>query len=181
MSLSVILYLAGMALVFAGQRLFGGGDALEWTLTGGGALAVLASLGLRLGARSGAPSERHASAHVKALLYGVVGAVSLAIYFLSTDAAVEALESSAMSNLVKAARFKGEQGEVEHALKLVDTALAMDENWYAMWAKAEILHGAEQHKDAMKVAKQAMELGEAADNFFWKARVEAALAEWPKK
>jgi len=97
------------------------------------------------------------------------------------NAAIEAFESSAMSAYVRSARFKGEQGDLEEALRLVDTALALDENWYATWAKAEILHDAGEHKDAKKMAQKAMDLGEAAENFFYKSRVEKALAEWPKK
>ncbi len=97
------------------------------------------------------------------------------------NAAIEDFEGDAMGSFVSAARFKGEQGQTDEALRLVDTALSIDEHWYAMWAKAEILHGAERHKEAMKAAKAAMKLGEAAESFFYKSRVEHALETWPKK
>lgn len=97
------------------------------------------------------------------------------------DRDIELFVSRAARGLTDAARFKGENGDVDAGLGLIDKALGVESTWYVMWAKAELLHMGERHKDAHKVAKEVMRLGEASDNFFWKDRVEKALAEWPKK
>ncbi len=97
-------------------------------------------------------------------------------------ASIDAFVSRAARSLADAAKFEAEHGDVEGALTLIDKSLAVEQTWFATWAKAELLHDAGQHKDAYKAAKQAMALGEAAgQGFFYKDRVEKALAEWPKK
>ena len=97
------------------------------------------------------------------------------------DRDVAAYVSRAARSLTEAARFKAEHGDIDGALALIDKALAVDTTWYVTWSKAEILHQAERHKDAYKTAEAAMTMGSTAENFFYKGRVEKALAEWPKK
>ena len=36
-------------------------------------------------------------------------------------------------------------------------------------------------RTAGKLAQKAMKMGAEAENFFWKGKVEKALAEWPKR
>ncbi len=91
MSGGSILYLIGLALLFAGQRMFAGSELAEPTLSAAGLLAVLAALALRLKARAAAPSEAHRRAHTQALLFGLLGASSILLYGLSTDAVVDAM------------------------------------------------------------------------------------------
>lgn len=91
MSGGSILYLIGLALLFAGQRMFAGTDVAELGLSAVGLVAVLAALGLRLKDRAEAPSDLHRAAHTKALLFGLLGASSILLYGLSTDAVVDAL------------------------------------------------------------------------------------------
>jgi len=86
MSGGTILYLLGMALVFAGQRMFDGTETAEMVLTASGLLAVASALGLRLKARAEAPTPDHRAGHTRALLYGLIGVGALVLYALSTDA-----------------------------------------------------------------------------------------------
>lgn len=49
MRLASFTWLAGFALIFVGERMFGGGeDKWRWILDGTGALALVATLGLIL-------------------------------------------------------------------------------------------------------------------------------------
>ncbi|MCB9746121.1 MAG: Gldg family protein [Alphaproteobacteria bacterium] len=92
MSPGVILYLAGMALVFVGQRLFGD-DSLSLPLSVVGALMVLGALGLRFRQVADAPSPEAADAHRKALAATGAGLLALVVYGLSTDVVTNALFS----------------------------------------------------------------------------------------
>lgn len=91
MTLTGFLWLVGFALVFVGERLFGGGeDPLRWVLSGGGLLLALASLGLLWSRRSRLPVEQQ-SPFTLGLAYGLVGLSSLVLYGLGTDAVAESL------------------------------------------------------------------------------------------
>jgi len=90
MSGGAILYLVGMGFLFGGLRLFAGGG-LEWIFIGLGALALIASLGLRAQRRGAAPSDHHRAAHGRALKAALLGCASLLVYLLSTDGVVDTL------------------------------------------------------------------------------------------
>lgn len=84
--------------------------------------------------------------------------------------------------LARAAQYKAENGDLIAAVKLIDASLAIEKSWYNTWLKADILHRSEDNKAAYKLALEAQTLGKAAgDGFFWKDRVEKAVAEWKKK
>lgn len=98
------------------------------------------------------------------------------------SASIDAYVDDASGTLASAARYKAEHQDLAGALTLVDASLALDESWYNTWIKADILHQQGQNKPAYALAQKAMELGTAAgEGFFWKSRVETALAEWKKK
>ena len=65
---------------------------------------------------------------------------------------------------------------------MLDHSINIESTWYNTWLKAEALHesGAD-NKSAYKLAQKAMKMGAEAENFFWKGKVEKALAEWPKR
>jgi len=96
-------------------------------------------------------------------------------------ASIDDYLDSAAGNLTSGARYLLEKGEHERALELVEAATSIDKSWFNTWIKAEILHEQEEHKAARKAALTAQKMGNEAENFFWKERVEKALAEWPKK
>jgi hypothetical protein len=81
-----LVYLAGMALVYAGERLFGDDTALHMPLTGLGVAVAIASLVLRFRATANSTGER-AAAHRQALAFASAGVASLGLYALSTPAA----------------------------------------------------------------------------------------------
>lgn len=86
MSLSMIVYLVGMALVFAGQRLFT--DTTSTALTVAGVVGVVVGLALRL--RTSGP-ESDGGARGRALVGQGIGVASLLLYALTTDTAVTTL------------------------------------------------------------------------------------------
>jgi hypothetical protein len=95
---------------------------------------------------------------------------------------IDAYVTDASDTLASAARYRAEHGDIAGALALIDASLSVRESWYNTWLKADLLHQKEEHKTAYKLAQRAQELGLAAgDGFFWKDRVEKALAEWKKK
>ncbi|TNF37959.1 MAG: DUF2911 domain-containing protein [Deltaproteobacteria bacterium] len=99
-----------------------------------------------------------------------------------TRADIDSWVAGSWRPLASAARYTHETLKDDtRALALVDASIAVQETWYNVWTKAEILSGTKDKKTAYKLAKRAMELGEKADYFFYKDRVAKALAEWPKK
>lgn len=95
---------------------------------------------------------------------------------------IERYTVDSADGLADAARYKADNGDLAGARELIDASVAIDAAWYNIWLKADILHQQGEHKAAYALAQQAMELGTAAgDGFFWKSRVEKALAEWKKK
>ena len=97
------------------------------------------------------------------------------------DRAIDAFVTRSAYALTEAARFKAAHGDVDAGLALIERSLAGEPTWQAAWAKAELLHQAERHKDALKAAEAALVAGNASKSFYYKDKVEAALAEWPKK
>lgn len=95
---------------------------------------------------------------------------------------IDGYVEGAADTLADAARFKADNGDVDGALKLIDASIAVNESWYNTWLKADLLHTKGDNKNAYKLAQKAQTMGTAAgEGFFWKDRVEKALAEWKKK
>lgn len=94
---------------------------------------------------------------------------------------VDAYVDSVGSGLASAARYQADEGKLDQAVKLIDASIALDQTWYNTFLKAEFLHKQGDAKTAYKLAQQAHAMGLEAENFFWKERVEKALAEWKKK
>jgi hypothetical protein len=81
-----------------------------------------------------------------------------------------------------AARYHMGRSEWEPAIALLDHSIGIEATWYNTWLKAEALHEAgTDNKTAYKLAQKAMKMGAEAENFFWKGKVEKAIAEWPKR
>lgn len=82
-------WLAGLALVYAGQRLFGGAEG-EGLLTWSGVAVAAANLGLRARAMLAAEGAQAATQR-SALLAQLLGSSSLGLWYLSTPGVSEAL------------------------------------------------------------------------------------------
>jgi len=81
----------------------------------------------------------------------------------------------------RSARYFLNADQFDEGLKYIDQALALDDEWYAHWIKAELLKGKGETKKAYAHMEKAKELGEKAKSFFFRERVDKALAEWSKK
>ncbi len=97
MTTSALIYLAGMAALFVGERLLEAYGALRATTTGLGLLAVGGAAVARHRRMHGADDEGAALAQRTALALTLVGAGSLAAYALSTGTATELLGLSGES------------------------------------------------------------------------------------
>jgi hypothetical protein len=67
------------------------------------------------------------------------------------------------------------------AMKYVDQSLALKEDWFNTWTKAQLYYAMGQKAEAVKWATKAKEMGDkAGDGFFFKNQVEQALVDWKK-
>ncbi|MFB6262258.1 MAG: hypothetical protein ABEL76_01345, partial [Bradymonadaceae bacterium] len=82
MSLSAILYLAGMALIFVGERLVDHLGAVRWILDAAGAGTVIGSGILRVVRLRSTESEGLEKGHRTALALTAVGGGSILLYVL---------------------------------------------------------------------------------------------------
>ena len=100
----------------------------------------------------------------------------------AVNAGIEAYVSGASGNLARAARHLAGKDDLDGAIALIDASIAVEETWFNTWLKADFLHQQEDNKPAYKLAKKAQELGNAdGDGFFWKERVDKAVAEWKRR
>jgi len=72
--------------------------------------------------------------------------------------------------------------DYDAGLKLVDQSLALKEEWFNTWIKAQLLAAKGDVKAAYPLAQRAYELGQkAGPGFFLEAEVKKALADWQRK
>jgi hypothetical protein len=84
--------------------------------------------------------------------------------------------------LASAARYAAASlKDPERAMQLIDASIAVQETWFNVWTKAGFMAETKDKKGAYLLAQRAYELGKDDKSFFWKAEVEKALKEWPKK
>jgi hypothetical protein len=69
---------------------------------------------------------------------------------------------------------------LDQALALVDKSLALKEDWFNTWTKAQVLMARGDKKGAHALAEKAKALGDKSDGFFFKDEVGKAIAEWKK-
>lgn len=72
-------------------------------------------------------------------------------------------------------------GDLDRAHELMSASIAIDSNWWNNWFMAKIESDRGEHASARAFATRALELGAGDPTFenFFKADIEAALAEWP--
>jgi hypothetical protein len=81
-----------------------------------------------------------------------------------------------------AARYMLEtKKDYDTGLKYVDQSLAIKEDWFNTWIKAQLLAAKGNLKDAVAAGEKAEALGEKNSNFFLAADVKKGLADWKKK
>jgi hypothetical protein len=95
-------------------------------------------------------------------------------------ASIKNLEENPQSQFTQAARYQLEQTrDYEAGLKLVDKSIAMKEDWFNLWTKAQLLAAKGDKKGALPLAQKADELGKQNPNrFFFADEVKKALTAW---
>ncbi len=71
--------------------------------------------------------------------------------------------------------------DADTAGKYIDQSLALKEDWFNVWIKAEVLAAKGNFKDARAQGDRAYELGKKSDGFFLEPEMKKTLAEWKKK
>jgi hypothetical protein len=81
-----------------------------------------------------------------------------------------------------AARYMLEnKKDYDAGMKYVDQSLALKEDWFNVWIKAELQAAKGSYKDARATGDKAYEMGRKTDNFFLEAEIKKTLGEWKKK
>jgi len=81
-----------------------------------------------------------------------------------------------------AARYMLEtKKDYDTGMKYADQSLALKQDWYNLWIKAELLAAKGNVKDARTMGEQAYALGQKSDNFFLEGEIKKTLGEWKKK
>lgn len=94
---------------------------------------------------------------------------------------IEGYAKGSARSLANAARHYKRVKQLDRALAMVDDALAIDETWFALWVKADILAEKGDIKAAYPIAEKAYALGQKDDYFFWKDLIAKKLEEWKSK
>ncbi len=81
-----------------------------------------------------------------------------------------------------AARYMLEtKKDYDTGMKYVDQSLALKEDWFNVWIKAQLLAGKGNYKDARTTGDRAYALGKKSPGFFLEAEVKKTLEEWKSK
>ena len=99
------------------------------------------------------------------------------------QANIQAAIDGTWRTYANAARYMLEnKKDYDAGLKLADQSLAMKEDWYNLWIKAELVAAKGDKKDAVPLAEKAFALGQkVGPGFFAEGEVKKALGEWKKK
>ena len=65
--------------------------------------------------------------------------------------------------------------------KYIEQSLALKEDWFNVWIKAQLLAAKGNYKDARAQGDHAYELGKKSDGFFLEPEIKKTLADWKKK
>ena len=71
--------------------------------------------------------------------------------------------------------------DADTAGKYIDQSLALKEDWFNLWIKAEVMAAKGDFKDARAQGDRAYELGKKSEGFFLEPEMKKTLAEWKKK
>ena len=71
--------------------------------------------------------------------------------------------------------------DYDTGMKYVEQSLALKEDWFNVWIKAELQAAKGNYKDARATGERAYELGKKSDGSFLEGEVKKTLEEWKKK
>jgi hypothetical protein len=98
------------------------------------------------------------------------------------SASITAAIDGTWRTYANAARYLLEtKKDADTAGKYIDQSLALKEDWFNVWIKAEVLAAKGNFKDARAQGDRAYELGKKSDGFFLEPEMKKMLAEWKKK
>jgi hypothetical protein len=105
---------------------------------------------------------------------------------VATSAQALASISSTLDNIwrtyANAARYMLEtKKDYDTGMKYIDQSLALKEDWYNLWVKAELLAAKGNYKDAVATGEKAQAMGQKSANFFLADDVKKGLGDWKKK
>ena len=81
-----------------------------------------------------------------------------------------------------AARYMLEnKKDFDSGMKYVDQSLALKQDWFNLWIKAELLAAKGNVKEALPTGEKAYEIGQKSENFFLEGEIKKTLGEWKKK
>lgn len=96
---------------------------------------------------------------------------------------IQAAVDGTWRTYANAARYMLEnKKDFEAGLKYIDQSLALKEDWFNLWIKAQLLAAKKNFKEAYVLADRSNQLGQKEGaGFFAQEEVKKALAEWKKK
>jgi hypothetical protein len=99
-----------------------------------------------------------------------------------TSANIAAAVDGVWRTYANAARYLLEtKKDYDTALKYVDQSLALKEDWFNLWIKAEVLAAKGSTKDALALGERAYDLGKKSPQFFLEEEMRKTLEAWKKK
>jgi tetratricopeptide (TPR) repeat protein len=108
--------------------------------------------------------------------------VSFKVMCATAKQAVENIDktlSSTWQAYNSAARYYYDNKEYDKALGYVNQSIALSEQWFNVWVKAQIMYAKDAKSEAYTLAVKAKELGDKnPQGFFFKDQVEKAIADW---
>jgi len=102
----------------------------------------------------------------------------------SLDAALDGMVPRTARRLAQAARYYSRTGAHDKAESTADLAIELDDGWYPLWTKAEVLRGADDLRGARRWARRAKRAADrsrrddAGPSDFYYERIEAAIDDW---
>jgi tetratricopeptide (TPR) repeat protein len=81
-----------------------------------------------------------------------------------------------------AARYMLEnKKDYDTGMKYIDQSLALKEDWFNLWIKAELLKAKGNAQEARATGERAFELGKKSPMFFLESEIKKTLEDWKKK
>ena len=98
------------------------------------------------------------------------------------QANIQAAIDGTWRTYANAARYMLEnKKDYDTGMKYIDQSLALKEDWFNLWIKAELLKAKGNAAEARATGEKAYELGKKSQNFFLEGEIKKTLEDWKKK
>ena len=99
-----------------------------------------------------------------------------------TQAAIDGAIDNVWRTYANAARYMLEtKKDYATGTKLIDQSLALKEDWFNLWIKAQLQAAQGHYADARSTGQKAYDLGTKSPMFFLEAEIKKTLADWKNK